>query len=74
MIDSKLRSLIKTASYRFVGIFVTAFVAWIIMRDPLSALQIGLADTLVKFMVFYFHERAWNKIKFGRAKPPEYQI
>jgi len=25
-------------------------------------------------VLFYFHERAWNKISFGKVKAPEYQI
>ena len=72
--DSKLRSAVKTISYRIGGIFVTGTIAWILTGNPLTALQIGLADTLAKLVVFYLHERAWNKISFGRLKPPEYQI
>ncbi|MBI2853430.1 MAG: DUF2061 domain-containing protein [Chloroflexi bacterium] len=38
------------------------------------ALSIGLADTLIKLASYYFHERAWEKIRFGRPKPPEYNL
>ena len=72
--ETKLRSVVKTISYRIGGIFVTGSIAWMITGNPLSALQIGLADTLAKLVVFYLHERAWNKIPFGRVKLPEYQI
>jgi uncharacterized membrane protein len=72
--ETKLRSIAKTISYRVGGLFVTGFVALIITGNPLSALQIGLADTFAKLVVFYLHERAWNKIQFGRVKAPEYQI
>ena len=74
MMETKLRSVVKTVTYRIGGIFVTGLVAWVITGNPVSALKIGLADTFVKLIVFYFHERAWNKISFGRAKAPEYQI
>jgi len=33
-----------------------------------------LLDTAVKIGAFYFHERLWNHLRFGRAEPPEYQI
>ena len=72
--ESQLRSIVKTVTYRIGGIFVTGLVAWMITGNPVSALKIGLADTFAKLIVFYFHERAWNKIAFGREKPPEYQI
>ncbi|HLD56190.1 MAG TPA: DUF2061 domain-containing protein [Candidatus Omnitrophota bacterium] len=72
--ETKLRSVVKTISYRIGGVFVTGAVAWMITGNPLSALQIGLADTFAKLVVFYLHERAWNKISFGRVKAPEYQI
>ena len=72
--ETKLRSIAKTLSYRIGGTFVTAGVAFLITGRPTAAIQIGLADTFAKLVVFYFHERAWNKIQFGRAKPPEYQI
>ena len=38
------------------------------------AISVGLADTFVKFFVYYLHERMWSKIGFGRVRLPEYQI
>jgi len=38
------------------------------------AVKIGLFDTLLKIGVFYFHERLWNRIHYGKANPPDYQI
>ena len=31
-------------------------------------------DAVVKIGVYFVHERLWNHIHFGRAKPPEYEI
>ena len=40
-----------------------------------SAATIGLADTTIKFFIYFIHERAWNRIDFGREqKQPEYFI
>ena len=72
--ETKLRSVIKTVSYRIGGVFVTGAVAWLITGKTAFAIQIGIADTLAKLVVFYLHERVWNKINFGRGKSPEYQI
>jgi len=40
------------------------------------ALSIMTVDFITKIGVFYFHERIWNKIKFGKIKDesPDYQI
>lgn len=53
---------------------MTVSVAWIVTGKPLVAASIGLFDTVVKLAAFYFHERIWLKIRFGRLRPPDYQI
>ena len=39
-----------------------------------GALIIGLADTLVKLGIYYAHERAWDRVPFGRRELKDYQI
>ena len=73
--ETPLRSIVKTFSYRIAGVFVTGIIAFAVTHDSLTAIKIGFADTFAKIIVFYFHERLWNRVKFGRAKPrPEYEI
>lgn len=72
--DSHLRSLCKTISWRFFATLITMGVALVVTRRLSLALSIGLADTLIKLGSYYFHERLWERIRFGRAKPPEYNI
>ena len=38
------------------------------------SIGIGLLDSLVKVGAFYLHERMWNRLRFGKLEPPEYQI
>jgi uncharacterized membrane protein len=49
-------------------------VAWILTRRFELAAQIGILDTIVKLGAFYAHERVWNRMNFGKKKPPEYEI
>ena len=72
--DSHYRSLAKALSWRVVATIITMFVALVITRDGTIALEIGLADTAIKFFAFYGHERLWNRLRFGRKKAPEYEI
>lgn len=69
MKETHLRSVVKSATYRFFSTFVTAGVAWLITSQWRLALSIGLADTAAKLFVYYAHERLWHNIHFGRVEP-----
>lgn len=66
--DSHARSVFKTLSWRFRATVITFFVSSLITRKVTFAIEIGLADTLIKLFAYYLHERDWNRIKFGKAK------
>ena len=72
--ESHYRSIVKAITWRAGGTIVTFAVAWIITGNLNFSAKIGLLDTIVKIGVFYFHERLWNRLNFGRSKPTEYQI
>lgn len=72
--ESHWRSIIKALSWRTVATLITFSVAWILTGKLHLAVEIGAADTVIKLGCYYFHERAWIKINFGKKKPPEYQI
>ena len=38
---------------------------WIITGDPLIGVKIGALELITKFVLYYFHERAWLQSKFG---------
>jgi uncharacterized membrane protein len=72
--ETHFRSLAKSMTWRLGGLVVTFIVAWAVTRRVELAASIGLADTFVKLLAYYLHERAWMKVRFGRAHPPEYDI
>ena len=72
--ESHIRSIAKAMTWRAGGTVVTFAVAWILTRKFELAAQIGVLDTAVKIGAFYFHERLWNRLNFGKEKPPEYEI
>jgi uncharacterized membrane protein len=63
--ESHKRSILKAVSYRLVGSTVTCSVAWFMTGSVWTSLSIGLADSLIKVVSFYFHERAWHRVKWG---------
>jgi uncharacterized membrane protein len=72
--ETHLRSIAKAVSWRIGGTAVTFAVTLFITGQMDLAAKIGLLDTFVKVGAFYFHERLWHRVNFGKVEPPEYQI
>ena len=72
--ESHARTIVKSLTWRAGGLLMTVGVAWWITGKGELAASIGLADTAIKIVVYYVHERMWLKIPFGRARTPEYEI
>ncbi len=73
--ETKLRSVLKTLSWRTTALFITAIVTYVMTRRWEMALALGTSDTLVKLVLYYLHERLWNQVPRGRLpaqdlKPP----
>jgi uncharacterized membrane protein len=74
MFETRRRSVVKALSWRTIAGFITAGVALVMTGELKFAAQIGVIDTLVKVAVYFFHERAWNKINYGRIVAPDYEV
>lgn len=62
----KQRSFVKSLSYRVFGTLSSFVVAYVITgKGSLSAL-IAMWETIVKVGIYYWHERIWDKIRWGR--------
>lgn len=74
MKEKAYRSLVKTVSWRTVGTLDTIIISYFITGDLTMAASIGSIELFTKMVLYYFHERAWNKIKLGKVPEPDYQI
>ncbi|MDX9901912.1 MAG: DUF2061 domain-containing protein [Aliarcobacter sp.] len=76
MHEKPYRSVVKAISWRTVGTIDTIIVSYFITGNLVMAASIGSIEVVTKMALYYFHERAWNKLSFGRVKPPatDYQI
>ena len=72
--ESHIRTITKALSWRFIATLVTFTVAWLVTGKLTFAVEIGVADTLIKLGAYYFHERLWIRVKFGKLRKPEYEI
>ena len=74
MQDKAYRSIVKTISWRVLGTIDTIVISYLITGSLAMAASIGSIEVVTKMILYYFHERAWNKLKFGRSEAPDYQI
>ena len=67
MADKKVRSIAKTFSWRF---FI--FIYWVIFGYIYTGTFTGAGilgiGSIIPLFFYYFHERIWNKIKWGKDK------
>lgn len=66
MSDSNARSLAKAISWRLTGTADTFIISWLITGQALLASGIALTEVFTKVGLFWLHERAWNKVDWGR--------
>ncbi len=74
--EAHWRSIVKSISWRITGTIDTLILSWIITGQFKFAISIASAEVITKILLFYLHERIWDKIKIGKkiVSPPDYQI
>jgi uncharacterized membrane protein len=64
--DSIPRSVLKAISWRLVGTLDTILIAYFITGTISQALSIGFIEWGTKIVLYFFHERLWNKFQWGK--------
>lgn len=64
--ESSRRSVAKTISWRVTGSFSTFLISFIVSGDFVVAGSIAVVQITVNTVLYFIHERVWNKIKWGR--------
>ncbi len=60
------RSIVKTISWRVVGTLATVIISYVITGTLALAFSIGGIELVSKMVLYFFHERAWNNLKWGK--------
>jgi uncharacterized membrane protein len=66
--ESKARSLLKALSWRIIATLTTGILAFMVTGELDAALLIGGAEFVVKFVIYYLHERAWQMVPRGTIR------
>jgi uncharacterized membrane protein len=64
--DTVTRSLIKTVSWRITGSLSTFIISFLITGNFVVAGSIAIIQITANTILYYLHERLWNKISWGK--------
>jgi len=65
--DKPIRSFVKALSWRTIGTIDTVLISWILTGELTLAFSIGGVEIITKMLLYFFHERIWNTIKWGKS-------
>ncbi len=67
-IEQKRRSVLKTISWRVWATITTMALVFLFVGEVKVAVSIGIIEVALKMILYFIHERMWNKIKFGKKE------
>jgi uncharacterized membrane protein len=68
--ETHKRSMVKSLTWRIVGIVMLGAIAYAVTRDWKEMGIITLIFHSVRMILYYVHERIWLRIKWGRNRHP----
>ncbi|WP_422083680.1 DUF2061 domain-containing protein [Ulvibacterium sp.] len=64
--DKPIRSIAKAISWRIIGTLDTLLVSYLLTGKVVLAASIASIDFVTKMVLYFFHERIWNRIGWGK--------
>ena len=64
-IEKKRRTFLKTLSFRFLATIVTMVLVFFFTASTQIALSIGVLEFVSKLILYYVHERVWDRVPWG---------
>lgn len=64
--EKPIRSIAKAFSWRIIGTLDTLVISYILTGKISIAASIASIDFVTKMILYFFHERLWNLIKWGK--------
>ena len=62
----RARSFYKAVTWRIIASLDTFFLSYLITGRFDWATSIAIFEIITKAIIYYLHERAWNRVKWGR--------
>lgn len=64
--ERPIRSVAKAVSWRIIGTLDTLLISYLLTGEVAVAASIASIDFVTKMFLYFFHERVWNKINWGK--------
>ncbi|WP_281543331.1 DUF2061 domain-containing protein [Maribacter aestuarii] len=64
--ERPIRSVAKAISWRVIGTLDTLLISYLFTGKVALAASIASIDFVTKMFLYFFHERLWNKINWGK--------
>lgn len=68
--DTKARSWVKSIVWRVIGIILLGIISYLITGNWKEMTIITVLFHSIRVVLYYFHERLWEHISWGRSKHP----
>ena len=72
-IERGFRSLGKVVTWRIAVTITNFFGGWIASGDPLVGLGVVSFALVVNSILYFFHERVWNRIEWGKTSAQDHE-
>ena len=66
--ETTYRSIVKTISWRLVGSSAVLLISFLLTGNFVLAGSIAMIQLLSNTVLYFIHERIWNKIQWGISK------
>ena len=53
------RHLMKAITWRVIASVTSFLIGWMVTGDIHTGIAVGAFDVVIKFILYYMHERAW---------------
>ena len=74
MISSLSRSVAKAVTWRVIATTTTMFLVYIFTGELDLSLGIGFFDVFMKLAFYFLHERAWDRVLYGRKLKADHEL
>ena len=72
--ETPIRSIAKAVSWRILATLTTGLLVFAFTRRLDIAFTVGALEALAKLLLYFLHERLWNRLGFGRLTVNEAQV
>ena len=66
--EQRKRSILKTITWRILASAYLIILSFFFTQAIIVSTKIALTDAIANLIEYYFHERIWNRIKWGKTK------